>query len=171
MEDWKRGMSYLVQIVRTQDNIYTGRAQYRVKDCRISTLPGTSSKVLNLGGAINLVTPKPHAKGIFIDPRKALGIPRKDRVDEVYRVRCKECRWQGKTDGLLVANNPFDRSRLVYGCPHCRSIDCFAKLCDIEDCNEEATIGTPTRDGYATFSGDKYSNGYMTTCHAHVPAV
>ena len=74
---------------------------------------------------------------------------------------CTVCRWRGHSSELLTVDahgnravNPFDPEDKVNGCPVCRSIDCcIAGVCDIDDCWEPATCGTPTPTGYTTTCG------------------
>lgn len=68
-------MTYLTAIERTHDNPLTGKAAYRVKETRI--YPNKVSwKMMKTYGIWRLATSQPYRKGTFIDPRKALGIPK-----------------------------------------------------------------------------------------------
>lgn len=87
-----------------------------------------------------------------------------------HKCKCDECNWFGKSDELLQAGNPFDFTEFIYGCPECKSIDCFTRVCEHEGCKSEASGGHPTVNGYATFSGNLASNGYIYTCYKHHPS-
>ncbi len=70
------------------------------------------------------------------------------------RWRCDACQWEGVEDQLLRARNPFDPNDEVHGCPACKSVDLFVRLCDEPGCKLEASCGWPS-----------YSKGYRMTCH------
>lgn len=74
------------------------------------------------------------------------------------RIQCRYCRWRGTDKEILKAPNPFLQDENVYGCPECKTIYGFDKLCETPDCLNEASIGTPTTDG-----------GYKHHCHHHYP--
>jgi hypothetical protein len=69
------------------------------------------------------------------------------------RWRCKECYWVGHDDELLSAPNPFNAEAVIYGCPQCHEVDPFEQLCDVPECNAEATCGWPGPDGYRRTCG------------------
>ena len=62
-----------------------------------------------------------------------------------------------RTDELLEAENPFDPSDIVFGCPACKSVDCFDFCCDEPGCWEPIICGINTDDGY------------RQTCSKHLP--
>lgn len=62
--------------------------------------------------------------------------------------RCKECGAVCTSFDMLTAASPFDAEVEIYGCPHCRSIDWFVRLCDEGECREEVTHGLRTPQGY-----------------------
>lgn len=70
--------------------------------------------------------------------------------------RCEECRKITKHDDLLKAANPFDDSDTITGCPSCRVVNSFVKVCDEPECEDEVSCGWP----------DKNEN-YRLTCHQH----
>lgn len=55
---------------------------------------------------------------------------------------------------LLWAPNPFDPEDSILGCPHCRSVNDFQRLCDAPDCMKRQTCGWPSPDGYRMTCGD-----------------
>ena len=71
------------------------------------------------------------------------------------RWRCKECNRIFVLDALLTAKSPFSNDE-IYGCPNCKSVECFEELCDEPGCLENAGCGWPTDD-----------SGYRRTCYAH----
>ena len=73
------------------------------------------------------------------------------------KVLCRECDWHGLSGELLEAQNPFELSIQILGCPRCKSIDSLLVACDEPNCWKEATCGTPTE------------NGYRRTCGEHAP--
>lgn len=68
-------------------------------------------------------------------------------------VGCCECGWQGLSDDRLLAENPFERSETIFGCPDCKETGCFRIMCDEPGCEEFVTCGTPTGDGYRNTCG------------------
>lgn len=70
---------------------------------------------------------------------------------------CLECKWVGSLEDLLTAPNPFDSGDVIYGCPKCKSVDCFVVACDEKGCWEPRTCGTPT------------ATVYRQTCGKHRP--
>lgn len=74
------------------------------------------------------------------------------------KMRCPECDWVGPWDSALRAPHPFIEGEEVRGCPECRDIEDFILCCDIDGCIEQATMGTPTKDGY------------RQTCYKHAPS-
>jgi len=77
-------------------------------------------------------------------------------IDE--RWKCIHCDWIGGIDQMLVAEHPFDPDDEVRGCPDCKEVNPFARLCDEPGCTQRATCGTPTPEGY------------RLACHEHRPA-
>lgn len=78
-------------------------------------------------------------------------------VDAVVacRVVCEQCGWQGNTNTILTAVNPFDDKDDIQGCPRCKSVDPFRPTCDEPGCWESVTCGMPT------------DRGYRNTCSRH----
>lgn len=62
--------------------------------------------------------------------------------------QCNECGYfvDGK-DRLEIAN-PFNAAENIHGCPLCYSVNSFKNICDETDCEEEATCGWPSAEGY-----------------------
>lgn len=77
---------------------------------------------------------------------------------ETDKLKCKECYHKFLKNEMLEADHPFDRTLKCYGCPDCKSIDCFIKLCDEPGCYQEADCGSPCKD-----------HEYRWTCHKHKP--
>ncbi len=67
---------------------------------------------------------------------------------------CRECSWVG--DEYLKAPNPFDKNDSLAGCPKCLDVNTLVGVCEIENCNKEATCGTPTDKGYVRCCGKHY---------------
>jgi len=67
-------------------------------------------------------------------------------LDIVGKIQCKECGWVGNSSELLTGKNPFEDSD-VEGCPQCKSIACFAPICDEPGCQSRATWFRPIKDG------------------------
>ena len=74
-----------------------------------------------------------------------------------FKLTCVECDWRGHSTEQLRADNPFDPGEFIYGCPKCKSVDCFLRACDEAGCWSDVTCGTPT------------PNGYRNTCGKHRP--
>jgi len=72
-------------------------------------------------------------------------------------VICKTCGWRGPRADCLVGPHPFTHGDLIYGCPQCRDVECFAVACDEVGCWMPITCGTPT------------AAGYRQTCSKHRP--
>jgi hypothetical protein len=85
------------------------------------------------------------------------------------RTKCTNCDWTGTNDDILSGKNPFDPTEEVFGCPKCKSVDPFIKLCDVAECRHAASGGHPTLNGYATTSGNPEADGYTFTCFEHTP--
>lgn len=77
---------------------------------------------------------------------------------EPNKLICRECNHRLLRNERLVAIHPFDPETMCCGCPECRSIDCFAMVCDEPGCKEEATCGTPCKE-----------HRYRHTCGRHMP--
>jgi len=77
------------------------------------------------------------------------------------KVKCnnRNCGWQGKSDELLRAPNPFDPDPddELIGCPKCKDIGSLVSVCDEDDCWLDSSCGTPSKDGY------------RNTCYDHIP--
>jgi hypothetical protein len=67
--------------------------------------------------------------------------------------KCRECEWIGETTQLLQAENPFELGDTLYGCPKCRSVNCFIRLCDEQGCTRDASCGWPSEEGYRQTCG------------------
>lgn len=73
--------------------------------------------------------------------------------------RCKECKNVAPDSQLLKAPNPFDADEVVFGCPVCKAVDRFEEMCDVVDCNQSASCGTPIEG----------TPSYVRTCYLHWP--
>jgi len=71
------------------------------------------------------------------------------------RFTCDACEYRGRIEEMLSAPNPFDPTDDLYGCPKCKSINCFTSVCDEANCWRSVSWGQPTKDGY------------RQTCHEH----
>lgn len=74
-----------------------------------------------------------------------------------HKCRCKICRWTGRPEQRLCAPSPFDAGDRLYGCPNCKTADSFEWLCDVGDCQREATCGWSDGKGE-----------YWRTCGEHM---
>src|SRR5690606_22367208 len=69
-------------------------------------------------------------------------------MDRPARVRCNTCEWVYTMDHALRAPNPFDPSESIYGCPNCKSVEDFVRLCDRVGCDNAGSCGQSTPDRY-----------------------
>jgi hypothetical protein len=59
---------------------------------------------------------------------------------------------------MLQAKNPFNEQENLFVCPECLTLEnTVYTACDEPGCNQAASSGTPT------------PNGYRNTCHDHYP--
>lgn len=58
-----------------------------------------------------------------------------------HKYRCTDCDWRGIGEDLLTAENPFNKSDTIVGCPGCKLIDVVLNVCDEGDCWEFVTNG------------------------------
>ena len=65
-----------------------------------------------------------------------------------HRWLCDECENIFNESDLLRGVNPFNAEMTVTGCPNCKSVECFTEICDEPECNQPASCGFPTPDGY-----------------------
>lgn len=66
---------------------------------------------------------------------------------------CEECGWEGLTDDMLSAQNPWDATETITGCPVCKQPNCLVKVCDEPGCWRKVTCGTPVKGGYRNTCG------------------
>ena len=65
---------------------------------------------------------------------------------EIWRcVNCLGCFWEGD---LLTARSPFDPDETLTGCPNCKTVDDFERVCDEPGCARTASNGFPVDGGY-----------------------
>jgi len=62
--------------------------------------------------------------------------------------KCEQCGEIYPDNEVLKGANPFDEADIITGCPNCKSIDSFVRVCDEPECQFEATCGWPSADGY-----------------------
>ena len=80
--------------------------------------------------------------------------------DDKKRWRCRDCGDISLEVDLLRAPNPFCPDQNILGCPECKSVGDFARLCDEPGCCNEVMCG------FTTTEGDEFG-GYRMTCHEH----
>lgn len=73
------------------------------------------------------------------------------------RWRCRTCSRIHKDADLLHAPSPFDSRDILFGCPWCKVVGDFERVCDEPDCKMPCTSGWLTKDG----------KEYRHTCYAH----
>jgi hypothetical protein len=73
---------------------------------------------------------------------------------------CDVCGWTGTSNDVLSAPNPFDPQGTIYGCPECKEVEQFKRVCDFADCWDSNIAG-----------GKPTENGYMFLCSEHYNAV
>ena len=66
----------------------------------------------------------------------------------MYKFKCSECGEIIDEDKVLSAPNPFNASEMLDGCPECRCIFSFHRVCEADGCDEVATCGAATNEGY-----------------------
>lgn len=49
---------------------------------------------------------------------------------------------------LLVAQNPFDATDTIVGCPRCKAVERWELLCDVDGCPGLVVRRWPSPDGY-----------------------
>jgi hypothetical protein len=70
------------------------------------------------------------------------------------KVECGECAWHGSIADVPTAENPFDPTERVTGCPNCNAVESMIECCEWEGCWRNTSCGTPTPDGYRRTCGD-----------------
>jgi hypothetical protein len=74
----------------------------------------------------------------------------------VMRWRCANC-WSVTPEAdLLRSKSPFDPADEITGCPVCRQTACLHLLCEVEDCPNLQSCGTPSPAGYQMLCGYHY---------------
>lgn len=66
--------------------------------------------------------------------------------------RCNECGQAHEESQLLTAPNPFAPTEEIYGCPNCKEIGSFRLICQVGDCENDASCGR------ARFRGFRYAH-------------
>jgi len=72
--------------------------------------------------------------------------------------RCTTCNKIAEDSDLLRANNPFDHTQIIHGCPYCKSVESFTLLCDEPGCENEVCGGWPSDTGYRVTCDKHYQN-------------
>lgn len=62
--------------------------------------------------------------------------------------KCSECDTVTDEDNLLIDNNPFIKGHIIIGCPGCFSVNTVVIVCDEYGCENVATFGYSTDEGY-----------------------
>lgn len=70
------------------------------------------------------------------------------------RLRCTACKHQFMRHVMLVADNPFDDTDEIHGCPNCFAAEHIELLCEVNGCERPASCGTPVVGGYAQTCGE-----------------
>ena len=80
-----------------------------------------------------------------------------DTAPDKWRCEYWRCAWGGTLEQALSAPDPFNEGDMMYACPKCRTTT-LVRACDIQDCNEIASCGTPVDDArrYVHVCGDHY---------------
>jgi hypothetical protein len=81
---------------------------------------------------------------------------------KIERLECTICGAHTTSTQLLRAPNPFDRQLEITGCPVCRNVENFERLCDEPGCRFKCTAGEPTGD-----ETDEWG-GYKMSCSEHM---
>lgn len=68
--------------------------------------------------------------------------------------KCSDCGEIIINSEILSAKNPFDLEAMIQGCPECTSVMGFDRVCDEPGCEELATCGFPTKNGYRHTCGE-----------------
>lgn len=77
-------------------------------------------------------------------------------MNATNRWKCRECGHICTADHILYADNPFDSSKVICGCPACYEVESLDKACEVEDCDQLSSSGWPDEKGE-----------YHYTCHRH----
>ena len=66
------------------------------------------------------------------------------------KVGCKNvrCNWRGASLWLSRGVNPFDKTEEITGCPECHGINTCEQVCDVDECQEFASCGWISPEGY-----------------------
>lgn len=82
-----------------------------------------------------------------------------DLPDLPHWWRCNECGQAHEESTLLKAPNPFAPTDEMMGCPNCGEPNNFREVCQVGDCEEDATCGRPRFRGfrYARLCGRHFS--------------
>ena len=72
------------------------------------------------------------------------------------RLRCGACEVEIEDSQRLTAPNPFDGTDVLFGCPTCKSVDTWTRMCDVEGCRRIVSCGYPDGDRYWMVCLDHY---------------
>ena len=78
--------------------------------------------------------------------------------------RCEECGQASEQSKILTAPNPFDPADTIFGCPNCKEVGSFRQVCQVKDCEDDATCGSPLFRGfrYAFLCGKHFGEAKKT---------
>ena len=64
------------------------------------------------------------------------------------KLKCDSCNTILTSNQILTAANPFNPEETLQCCPNCETIDRIFATCDVPKCDEIATCGYPSKNGY-----------------------
>jgi hypothetical protein len=73
--------------------------------------------------------------------------------------KCMQCGTVSLGSQMLTAPSPFDPEDTLTACPKCKSMDEWKEMCEIDGCDNGATMGMNTENGYKRLCykhGEKY---------------
>lgn len=71
------------------------------------------------------------------------------------RYKCTDC--HKVTESPVIGPHPFVEGETIIGCPDCREVEStLRRVCTFLHCEEIATCGFPTKDGYRHTCGTHY---------------
>lgn len=85
------------------------------------------------------------------------------------RWRCLDCNCIATANELLRAPNPFDPRQEIVGCPNCKAVDRFDRVCEVDDCNRTASCGWTDSKGTRHHTCGEHMN--WAECGEHLPAI
>ena len=67
---------------------------------------------------------------------------------DMIKLVCRDCGAHTTENQALMAESPFDKNKLLIGCPGCKEVDTLYRACDAFECWNESTHGGPSERGY-----------------------